>query len=50
MNNDAETQERCLRRLQAMLDAVRVGLHLWCEKGGAGYWLDKQLDKHDPTE
>lgn len=50
MSNDAENlknavsdaYKRCWMRLG-------LGLHLWCEKGGAGYWLDRQLDKHDPT-
>jgi hypothetical protein len=51
MQNDAENLKN------AVSDAYKrcwmrfgLGLHLWSEKGGAGYWLDKQLDKHDPTE
>ena len=51
MNNDAENLKN------AVSDAFKrcwmrngLGLHLWCEKGGAGYWLDRQLDKHDPSE
>jgi len=47
MHNDGENLKNCVS------DAVKrcwmrfgLGLHLWA---GKGYWLDKQLDKHDPT-